>query len=121
MKAAVLLTYIPGHCGIPFLERADQLAGEAVPFGELRREPADVMAELRYQRKARVTEDKELSWSHARLAERGWKYGDGARQRVRGRSHYLFNQDQLGVLTRSSLRELLRRGGPEQQGVSLLL
>ena len=37
IKAIVILAYIPSHCGIPVNERADQLARNAVPIGELRR------------------------------------------------------------------------------------
>ena len=71
IDAQVIITYIPGHCGISYYEIADKLAGEAVVFGELRREPADVRCEL--GRRIRKEEEKEQLeyWSTTRLQERG--------------------------------------------------
>ena len=57
IKANVIVRYIPGHSRIPFNERADHLAGDAVPMRNLKREMADIMADLRL--KAREWEEYE--------------------------------------------------------------
>ena len=38
------MTYVPGHSGVLFNEEADRLAGQAEPFEELIRTPADVVS-----------------------------------------------------------------------------
>ncbi len=113
LQAQIILRYIPDHSGIPFNERADQLAGEAAPVGDLIREPADIMADLKAKAKFRENQRQDEFWSTIRMKERKIKYGDGARVRVRGRDHCLYNQLQMGVLTKSSLRKVIEGGGPE--------
>ena len=110
----MIMAYIPGHCGIPFNERADQLAGDAEPIGELSREPADVMSNLKAQTIEMEIRRQSGYWSTTRLRERNRKYGDGAKLKVRGRNRYLCNQMELGVLAKANLKKVIEGGGPER-------
>ena len=113
IRAFIILAYIPGHCGIPFNERADQLAGDAQPVGNLQREPSDIMAVLKSQTTQMEITRQSQYWSTQRLKDRNRKYGEGAKLKVRGRQRYLHNQLELGVLTKASLRKVIEGGGPE--------
>ena len=73
-----MVTYVPGHSGILFNERANKLAGEAKPFGELIRTPADVMAELEVRARKEENLVQSKIFSVQRLTENGWTRGDGA-------------------------------------------
>ena len=121
VPARILISYIPGHSGISFNEKADALAGAAEPFGQLIRTPEDVMAELSLQ----VTSDEELQqnerWEVQRLIEHGWIRGDGRSLLERGRDRVLKNQLELGTVSRATLRTLIEGGGPEKQPAPLLL
>ncbi len=63
IKSAMHITYIPGHAGIPFNEKADQLAGEALPIGVLDMEPADITAALKKEAKKREIQIQQQYWS----------------------------------------------------------
>ncbi len=104
IDAQVIVTYIPGHCGISYNEKADQLAGEAVVFGELRREPDDVRCEM--ERRIRQEEGREQSeyWSTLRLQERGWRQGSGTKVLMRGWERGRYTQMETSVLMKSTLR-----------------
>ena len=121
LSCIVTVTYIPGHCGISFNERADRLAGKAEPFEELIRTPDDVLAELRSRHAQSIQEKEGIAWSVERLLERGWHLGDGRDIRLRGLDRVTHNQIELGVLSSGTLRRLLEGGGPERQPVPLLL
>ena len=121
IEASITVTYIPGHCGIRYNERADKLAGCADVFGELIPTPGDVMAAMEARLLEEELEDQETRWSVERLQERGWHLGDGSQIELRGAARSRFNQMELGVLTRGNLRRLLEGGRPEQQPGSLVL
>ena len=121
ITAEVVVTYIPGHCGIKYNERADHLAGIAEPFGELTRSPSDVLAEIKHRIERQEKEEQDKYWTTHRLKERGWKYGSGSRTTVRGKCRAMVNQQELGVLTKGVLRRIIERGGSGQQPAPLLL
>jgi hypothetical protein len=58
--------HIPGHAGIRYNERADRLAGNAVPFGELEMTAADVVCALITAAWEKAEHD-EHTWSMERL------------------------------------------------------
>ncbi len=73
------------------------------------------MADLKAKAKFWENQQQDEFWSTIRMKERKIKYGDGARVRVRGRDccPYMYNQLQMGFLTKSSLRKVIEGGGPE--------
>ena len=117
IRAKVTLCYIPGHCGLPWNERADTLAGGAYPIGELVRTPCDVIAEIKHRGKERERErerereEQRTMWSVERLEEKGRKYGEGALVSARGRKKTVLNQHELGVITKNTLKHFLRQKG----------
>ena len=64
---------------------------------------------------------QESRWSTERLLERGRSRGDGARLVVRGRDRAIFNQVELGCVTRRTLQLIVEGGGPEYIPEPLLL
>ena len=80
----ITVTYIPGHSGISYNTRADHLAGEAVPFGDLIHTPGDIIFKINND----IVESDQLVqnelWSVERLQERGRDYGSAGSVRERG-------------------------------------
>jgi len=115
VEAKITACYIPGHAGISFNEYADHLAGTAPTFGELQRDPSDVIAEI--DRRLQQTEEQEQLSFHStqRLQERGWHYGEGRGVKLRGRERQIHTQRETGVLTLTTLRSVIEGGGSEQQ------
>ena len=112
IEAEVTICYIPGHSDLTWNEEADRLAGLAVPLGMLQRTPSDIVAEVKHNVILKEREEQDQSWSVMRLKEKGYKYGGGASVSVRGRERAVFNQPELGVLTKNTLRRLLGGEGP---------
>ncbi len=105
------VAYIPRHAGIPFNEKADQLAGEATPIGDLVISPEDVIATVK--KKVLEVEERNMPdhFSVTRLKESGTRRGDGAEVKLRGKDKRINTQTRMGVLSRSTLRELIADGG----------
>ncbi len=111
VEASVTVCYIPGHSGLKWNEKAYKLAGSAQPIGMLVRTPSDVLADIKRKVRDGEKEDQRKSWSVERLEERGRHYGEGACVPERGRRRAMFNQLELGVLTRRSLQNACRVSG----------
>ncbi len=47
IKGVINAVYVPGHSGISFNEKVDDLAEKALTFGDLVRVPTDVQSKLR--------------------------------------------------------------------------
>ena len=109
--ARITVAYTPGHSGISYKTRADHLAGEAVPIGDLIHTPGDIIFKINNN----IVESDQLVqnelWSVERLQERGWDYGTASSIRERGWDCAFHNQRELGVLTRGTLRRMLEGGG----------
>ena len=113
IKGLFTSVYIPGHCGISFNVRADELAGNAVPVADLLLTPSDVISRVRETLTYEEINQQQERWVTQRLMERGWKYGDAARSRIRGKDRRLSNQHELGVVSKYTLQAILEGGGPE--------
>ena len=85
IDAHVTACYVPGHAGISFNEHADHLAGTAPVFGELQRDPSDVMAEIDRRIQHEEEQQQMAYYSTQRLSERGWHYGEGRNIKLTGR------------------------------------
>jgi hypothetical protein len=98
--------YIPGHAGIRYNERADRLAGGAVPFGDLEMTAADVVDSLK-----RSIRDKEQLAEHTccmqRMREKEIERGDGALVTLRGNRPNIATQLWTGAMSRAGLQTLL--------------
>ena len=103
IAASVTVCYIPGHSGLKWNERADKLAGSAEPIGLLHRTPSDVLNDIKHNIREREKAEQKKLWTVERLEQRGRQYGEGGSVSERGRRRVIFNQHELGVLTRSSL------------------
>ena len=78
--------YVPGHSGISFNEKADELVGLALPFGDLVRVPTDILSDLRRKMTEEERDEQDMHWSTQRMKERGWKYREGAKCTVCGKN-----------------------------------
>ena len=121
IKGVFKAVYVPGHSGISFNEKADELAGKALPFGDLVRVPTDVLSDLREKMTEEERIEQDMHWSTQRMKERGWKYGEGAKCTVRGKERSVHTQIETGVITLNTLRKLIEGGGPELRRAPLLL
>jgi len=111
IETSVTVCYIPGHSGLVWNEKADELAGIARPFGLLKHTAGDVMSELKHKTKESELIEQRKFWSVQRLEERGRKYGDGSQMTTRGRMRSHVNQQELGVITKRTLQKLLGEKG----------
>ncbi len=97
------------------------MAGDAEPFRELSREPAAVIANLKAQNIEKGIRRQSEYWSTSRLRERNREERDGDKIRIRGKQRYLYNQMELGVLSKANLRKVIEGGGPERLAGAITL
>ena len=105
----LLWIYCPGHAGVSGNERAERLASTAdIPSG-LQLGRAEVLRGLRNF----LSRDKPEHHSTDRLKERGVKKGSCRHSTLQGRQRSVFNQENIGTVSRATLERLLR-DGPER-------
>ena len=95
----LLWIYCPGHAGVSGNERADRLAGTA-----------DITSGLLRGLRNFLYTDKPEHQSIDRLKERGVEKGSGRHSTLQGRERSVFNQTNIGTVSRATLGRLLRDG-----------
>ena len=95
----LLCIYCPGHTGVSGNERADRLASTA-----------DITSGLQLGRAEVLSMDKPEHHSIDRLKERGVEKGSGRHSTLKGRERSVFNQTNIGTVSRAILGRLLRDG-----------
>ena len=101
---------MPGHAGVQGNERADKLAGEATVEGGRAMDQSDILNALREVRLLQEPSDDCESTTMARLREQQIKKGVAKQEHYAGSQRRLINQHRTGVVSRYTLRDLLRRG-----------
>ena len=102
----LLWIYCPGHAGVSGNERADRLASTADITSGLQLGRAEVLRGLRNF----LSTDKSEHHSIDRLKERGVEKGSGRHSTLQGRERSVFNQTNIGTVSRATLGRLLRDG-----------
>ncbi|KXJ05472.1 putative RNA-directed DNA polymerase from transposon BS [Exaiptasia diaphana] len=113
IKSSIRITYIPGHAGITYNEAADHLAGMAEPFGHITFYQQDITNRL----KENLNNDnapKKTCWSFQRMKERAIKFGDGGRKTTRLSNTKTETQEIMGLITKNTLTNILKKGWPER-------
>ena len=100
----LLWIYCPGHAGVSGNERADRLASTADITSGLQLGRAEVLRGLRNF----LSTDKPEHHSIDRLKERGVEKGSGRHSTLKGRERSVFNQANIGTVSRATLGKLLR-------------
>ena len=102
----LLWIYCPGHAGVSGNERADRLASTADITSGLQLGRAEVLRGLRNF----LSTDKPEHHSIDRLKERGVEKGSSRHSTLQGRERSVFNQTNIGTVSRATLGRLLRDG-----------
>ena len=102
----LLWIYCPGHAGVSGNERADRLASTADITSGLQLGRAEVLRSLRNF----LNMDSPEHHSTDRLKERGVEKGSGQHSTIQGREGSVFNQANIGTVSRATLGRLLRDG-----------
>ena len=102
----LLWIYCPGHAGVSGNERADRLASTADITSGLQLGRAEVLRGLRNF----LSTDKPEHHSIDRQKERGVEKGSGRHSTLQGRERSVFNQTNIGTVSRATLGRLLRDG-----------
>ena len=102
----LLWIYCPGHAGVSGNERAVRLASTADITSGLQLGRAEVLRGLRNF----LSTDKPEHHSIDRLKERGVEKGSGRHSTLQGRERSVFNQTNIGTVSRATLGRLLRDG-----------
>ena len=102
----LLWIYCPGHPGVSGNERADRLASTADITSGLQLGRAEVLRGLRNF----LSTDKPEHHSIDRLKERGVEKRSGRHSTLQGRERSVFNQTNIGTVSRTTLGRLLRDG-----------
>ena len=102
----LLWIYCPGHAGVSGNERADRLASTTDITSGLQLGRAEVLRGLRNF----LSTDKPEHHSIDRLKERGVEKGSGRHSTLQGRERSVFNQTNIGTVSRATLGRLLRDG-----------
>ena len=97
--------YCPGHAGVKGNERADRLAGSATVTTGLTLGRSEVLRQLRNILRAQSPPQHH---SIDRLAERGIERGSGRWSKLRDRQKAIFNQTNIGTISKATLGKLLR-------------
>ena len=102
----LLWIYCLGHAGFSGNERADRLASTADITSGLQLGRAEVLRGLRNF----LSTDKPEHHSIDRLKERGVEKGSGRHSTLQGWERSVFNQTNIGTVSRATLGRLLRDG-----------
>ena len=102
----LLWIYCPGHAGVSGNELADRLASIADIVSGLQLGRAEVLRGLRNF----LNMDRPEYHSTDRLKERGVEKGSGRHSSLQGRERSVFNQTNIGTVSRATLGRLLRDG-----------
>ena len=102
----LLWMYSPGHAGVSRNEQADRLAGTADIKSGLQLGRAEALRGLRNF----LNMDRPEHHSIDRLKERGVEKGRGRHSTLQGRERSLFNQANIGTVSRATFGRLLRVG-----------
>ena len=102
----LLWIYCPGHAGVSGNERADRLASTADSTSVLQLGRAEVLRGLRNF----LNKDRPEHHSIDRLKERGVEKGSGRHSGLRGRERSVWNQTNIGTVSRATLGRLLKDG-----------
>ena len=99
--------YCPGHAGVKGNERADRLAGSATVTTGLTLGRAEVLRQLRTILRAKSPPQHH---SLDRLEERGIERGSGRWSTLRDKEKAIFNQTNIGTISKATLGKLLKDG-----------
>ena len=102
----LLWIYCPGHAGVSWNERADRLASTADITSGLQLGRAEVLRGLRNF----LNTDKPEHHSTDRLKRRGVEKGSCRHSTLQGRERSVFNQANIGTVSRATFGRLLRDG-----------
>ena len=101
-----LWIYYPEHAGVSGNERADRLANTGDITSGLQLGRAEVLRDFRNY----LNTDKPAHHSIDRLKERGVEKGSSRYSTIQGRERSVFNQTDIGTVSRATLGRLLRDG-----------
>ena len=104
----LLWIYCPGHAKVGGNEQTDRLASTGDITSDLQLGRAEVLRGLRNF----LNMDRPEHHSTDRLKERGVEKGSGRHSTPQGRERSVFNQANIGTVSRATLLRLLR-DGPE--------
>ena len=110
----LLWIYCPGHAGVSGNERADKLASTADITSGLQLGRAEVLRGLRNFLNMNRPEHHSID----RLKERGVEKGSGRHSTLQGRERSVFNQTNIGTVSRATLGRLLRDGAERVQSAT---
>ena len=102
----LLWIYCPGHAGVSGNERVDRLTSTADITSGLQLGKAEVLRGLRNF----LNTDKPEHHNTDRLKERGVEKGSGRHSTLQGRERSVFNQANIGTVSKATLGRLLRDG-----------
>ena len=102
----LLWIYCHGHAGVSGNERADRLASTTDITSGLQFGRAEVLRGLRNC----LNMNRPEHHSIGRLKERGVEKGSGRHSNLQGRERSVFNQTNIGTVSRATLGRLLRDG-----------
>ena len=102
----LLWIYCPGYSGVSRNERADRLASTTDITSGLQVGRAEVLRGL----KNFLNMDRPEHHSNDRLKERGVERGSGRHPTLQGQERSVFNQTNIGAVSRATLGRLLRDG-----------
>ena len=102
----LLWIYCPGHAGVSGNERADRQASTADITSGLQLGRAEVLQGLRNF----LNTDKPEHHSTDHLKENGVEKGSGRHSTLQGQERSVFNQANIGTVSRATLGRLLREG-----------
>ena len=102
----LLWIYYPGHAGVSENERADRLTSTADITSGLQLGRAEVLEGLRNF----LSMDRPEHYSIVRMKERGVGKGRGRHSTLQSRERSVFNQTNIGTVSRATLGRLLRDG-----------
>ena len=100
----ILWVYCPEHAVVKGNDRADRLVGKATITGGLRLGRSEMLRNLRHF----LWAQSQVHHTIGRLKERGVERGNAQRSSLRGRERAIVNQNNIGTVSRATLRKLLR-------------
>ena len=105
----VSFIFVPGHAGVIGNERADRLACMATVESGQAMDCSDILNALKEAGRANESRDENGSATMIRLHELQVRSGEAKQEQYAGSQRRIVNQHRTGVVSRYTLRDILRR------------